>query len=123
MWFFRRPLGAAGERAAAKFLARSGVRLVARNFRCTMGEIDLIGLDRDTLVFFEVKTRRTADAADPEANIGPGKQRHMLWVAREWLAKHHYPETSYRFDAISIVWPERGRPEIRWIVDAFVPKS
>ena len=51
-------LGAAGEKAAAKYLRRRGYRIVARNYRCRGGEIDLIALDADTIVFVEVKTRR-----------------------------------------------------------------
>lgn len=114
-------LGAAGEKAAEKFLKRAGVKILKRNYSCTAGEIDLIGLVGGVIVFFEVKTRRSAAAADPEENIHIHKQRQMQRVARFWLAKMKQPEAAYRFDAVSVVWPEGEEPEVRWIVEAFVP--
>src|SRR5215813_5709122 len=117
----KRPTGAAGEDAAADYLSKAGVRILARNYRCAAGEIDLIGADSGTIVFFEVKTRSDTSAADPENNITPAKRSQLTRVARYWLARHRYPENAYRFDAISVVLPESGPPEIRRIVEAFVP--
>jgi putative endonuclease len=121
--FFKKRLGAEGEETAADYLTRRGVRLLARNFKCPAGEIDLIGLDGSAIVFFEVKTRRSDAAADPENNIGPSKRQRMLRTARWWLTKHHQPQAPYRFDAISVVLPDAGAPRVRHIVDAFRPRK
>jgi len=122
-WLRRKRLGSQGEDAAATFLRKSGVRILARNFTCPQGEIDLIGLHEATIVFFEVKTRRSSQAADPEANIGPVKQQQLTRVASAWLAKNRYPQTAYRFDAVAVIWPENGPPQVRWTMQAFVPKG
>lgn len=128
--FFRRSkpvaakdqLGRDGEKAAAEYLVRAGLRILQRNFNCKFGEIDLIARDGETLVFVEVKTRRDESAAAPEESIGPGKQRQLARVARHWLATHGQPDCAYRFDAVSVVWPEGGKPDIRHIVEAFIPR-
>jgi len=116
-------LGAAGERAAAKFLRQAGLRIIGKNFRTPIGEIDLIALDVDTIVFVEVKTLRSDEAADPENRVDRRKQDKLFRVAHDWLTRHRYPDRSYRFDAVSVVMPEKGKPEIRHIVDAFVPRE
>ena len=116
-------LGAAGERAAARFLRRAGLRIIEKNFRTAVGEIDLVAIDADTIVFVEVKTLRSDEAADPEGKVDRRKQDKLVRVARDWLARHRYPDRAYRFDAVSVVMPAKGEPEIRHIVDAFVPRS
>jgi putative endonuclease len=67
-------LGRSGERRAEKYLRRQGYRLVARNYRCPIGELDLIFLDGKTVVFVEVKTRTGAEHADPQDAVNRGKQ-------------------------------------------------
>lgn len=116
-------LGAAGERAAAKFLRRAGLRIIDKNFRTAIGEIDLVGLDGETIVFVEVKTLCSDDAADPEGKVDRRKQDKLVRVARDWLTRHRYPDRAYRFDAVSVVMPAGGPPEIRHIVEAFVPRG
>lgn len=112
-------LGARGEYLAERFLRRAGFRIVARNYRCPAGELDLIARDGDALVFIEVKTRAADDDADPEENIGPAKQSQLIRTARDFIARHRFPPGAYRFDAVAIVLPESGEPEIRHIRDAF----
>ncbi len=123
MWFSRLRVGQSGERAAAKYLRRAGVRIIARNYRCPAGELDLIGLDGWTIVFFEVKTLTSDRDADPEGHINPAKQRQLERVARYWLAAHKQPGAAYRFDAMSVVRPPNGQPIIRRIVEAFIPRT
>ncbi|MFO0973274.1 MAG: YraN family protein [Phycisphaerae bacterium] len=101
---------------------RAGLRLIERNFRCPAGEIDLICDDHGTIVFVEVKTRRTDSAADPEVNIGTTKQAKLAQVARAWLARHGEPQRAYRMDAVSVVMPSRGKAQVRHIREAFVPR-
>ena len=117
----RKITGFRGEEEAARFLARSGFAIVDRNVRTRAGEIDLVAKEGKTLVFVEVKTRRDDDAAAPEINITATKQRHMMRAAQYWLRAHGEPESAYRFDAVSIVMPEKGEPRIRHIIEAFIP--
>lgn len=114
-------LGASGERAAESFLRERGVRIIARNYRCPVGELDLIGTEGETIVFYEVKSRRSAADADPEDNITPAKQRKMTAVARYWLKAHGEPEAAYRFDALSVIIQD-GKPLVRHIEEAFIPR-
>src|SRR5881396_2784363 len=65
------PLGERGENLAARELRNKGYRIIARNFKCVMGEIDIVARDGKTLVFVEVKTRASDDAVTPEEQINP----------------------------------------------------
>lgn len=114
-------LGAAGEQAAARHLERSGYRIVARNYRCPAGELDLVAIDEDTIVFVEVKTRRSAQSADPEANVTHAKQRQITRAAKYYLMAKSAQEHPARFDVVAVVLPDRGKPEIEHFVDAFGP--
>ncbi len=114
-------LGAAGEKAAAKALKHSGYRIVARNYRCALGEIDLIAVDSETIVFVEVKTRSTDSAADPENNVTYQKQRRLTRAARCYLIEKSAQDRPCRFDVVAVVMPERGKPQIEHFIDAFAP--
>lgn len=117
----KQELGAAGEKAAAKYLHRRGYKILARNFSCPLGEIDLICYCDDCIVFVEVKTLSDDVAGDPEERITRGKQRRLGRAARWWIDARGRPECAYRFDAVSVVLPAEGSPRIRHIVEAFVP--
>lgn len=117
----RRHLGNAGEKAAERFLKKAGYRILARNYACRTGELDLICFRDECIVFVEVKTLESDDFDDPESKITPGKQRRLQRAARDWLDRHDRPDCAYRFDAVSVVLPEGGRPAIRHIEEAFLP--
>jgi len=106
----RHRLGRAGEDIALHHLERRGYRLVARNHRTRFGEIDLIVVDADTLVFCEVKTRR-AGPGSPWDALGTAKQSQVRAVARSYLAEESdRPRVAnLRFDAIGVVIDARGR--------------
>ncbi|MCC7293952.1 MAG: YraN family protein [Phycisphaerales bacterium] len=117
----RRLLGGRGESDAASFLRRRGFQIVARNFRCAAGEIDLIAMDGDTLVFVEVRSRSSASQATPESTIGPAKQRQLVRLAQifqEQTACHKLP---CRFDVVSVVRENGKEAQIEHFVDAFQP--
>jgi putative endonuclease len=122
-WPWRRrakPLGSQGEDLAAKFLLREGYNILERNVRLGRGEIDIIARDGDTIAFVEVKTlRKTSEIFRPENNVTHDKQRHLIAAARRYMATHRDPEAYYRFDVVSIVLPETGKPEIKLFRDAF----
>lgn len=117
----RQELGRAGELAANKHLKRCGYRILAKNYTCAAGEIDIICREGTCIVFVEVKTLADDAASDPESRIGTAKQKKLLRAARYWLATQGEPDCAYRFDAIGIIMPPGESPRIRHIQDAFVP--
>ena len=106
----RRTRGEIGERIAERHLERRGYRVLARNYRTRYGEIDLIAIDRDAIVFCEVKTRARAGRSGPATPfdaIGPSKRRRVRMMAAQWLAAQaHEPSrprrAELRFDAIGV---------------------
>lgn len=114
-------LGRAGEAAADRYLRKAGYRVLARNYTCGAGELDLVCHQDHSIIFVEVKTRAGGAPAAPEDTITRAKQRQLERVARAWLAAHGEPDCAYRFDAVSVVVPADGEPQVRHIVDAFVP--
>jgi putative endonuclease len=116
---WRKVLGYSGERAAERFLKRRGHRILARNFRCPGGEIDLITLDGRTLVFVEVKTRSSCDRVDPEQSVGLNKRRHIILAARYYCRMKSAAGRPCRFDVVAVVDASGSRREIRHIPDAF----
>jgi len=100
-------------------LRRAGYKILSRNTQLGPYEIDVIGREGDTTAFVEVKTRRTADPVAPEENVGPKKRRHIVSAARRYMAREDDPERYYRFDIVSVVVPERGKPEVTIYRDAF----
>ena len=96
-------LGTRGEDAAAAFLQRAGLTIVERNWRCKLGEIDIIAIDDTTLVLVEVKTRRTVAKGTPEEAVSPTKQRKLLRLAEAYLAQAGLEAQDVRFDVIGIL--------------------
>ena len=96
------PLGRRGERAAEKYLKRNGYRIVARNFRASGAEIDLVAIDGETLVFVEVKTRRSRDAGAPEESVDARKQMRMRRAAEAFSVRYRVGERELRFDIVAV---------------------
>lgn len=96
------PLGRRGERAAEKYLKRKGYRIVARNFRAAGAEIDLVAMDGETLVFVEVKTRRTRTSGAPEEAVDERKQIRMRRAAEAFSARYRAGDKELRFDIVAI---------------------
>lgn len=120
-------LGMRGEKLAARMLKRKGGRILARNYRCPAGEVDLICLDcsarsRDgveTIVFVEVKTRTSDRYTDPEYAVDAAKQRRLKKIARYYLARREAEGFNVRFDIVSAVIIDGQEPQLRHIEDAF----
>ena len=96
-------LGSAAERAAAEFLRQRGYHVLEQNFRCRGGEIDLIALDGGTLVFVEVKLRRTLSRGAPIEGVTPLKQARVQRAAQSYLAYSGRIFVRIRFDVISVM--------------------
>lgn len=113
-----RNLGRAGERCAARHLRRRRYRILARNLRTRVGELDLIALapDRVTLVFVEVKTkalRPEKPSPPPEAQITPKKRRKLIQLVERLAAQRRWTGRPLRIDVIAIDWPAQGKPVLR----------
>ena len=114
----RDALGDRGENQAARFLRGLGYKIIVRNFRCELGEIDIVARDGPTLVFVEVKTR-AQDEPTPEEQVHDGKQHQLTRVAKIYLSRYGTPRPPARFDVVAIVWPAGAEPQIRHIPHAF----
>ena len=112
------PLGRRGERAAEKHLRRNGYRIVARNFRAAGAEIDLVAIDGDTLVFVEVKTRRSRAAGAPEEAVDERKQKRMRRAAQVFATRYRADEVEMRFDIVAVDASSK-RLEIELLRNAF----
>ena len=116
----RQAVGESGEEAAKAFLKRRGVRILTENFGCAAGEIDLIGRERETLVFFEVKARTSGAFGPPQLAVHRRKQQQIVRAAQWYLAEQRIAEVPCRFDVLAVTFPEGGgSPRIDWVQDAF----
>src|SRR5687767_15971130 len=114
----RDAMGDRGENLAARHLQSRGYKIIARNFRCELGEIDIVARDGRTLVFVEVKTR-TYDDPTPEEQVNTFKRHQLSKAAKFYLSRYGLPQPPARFDVVAIVWPNGRDPQIRHTPDAF----
>ena len=105
-------LGAYGERVAAQRLVDEGMVLVDRNWRCDLGEVDLVLRDGDVLVFCEVKTRTSAAYGHPLEAVGPVKGERLRQLAVRWVDEHGGQPGGIRIDLVGVLLAERGAAEI-----------
>lgn len=113
-----RPLGIKGEDLAAKFLKKKGYKIIARNYKSPVGEIDIIANDRGTLVFAEVKTRSDESFGHPFEAVTYGKREKLRKVALYYLKNCRKGDMPSRFDVLSIRIGN-GKEDIEHIMDAF----
>jgi len=107
--------GVQAEDLACVHLERAGLKLLARNYRCPQGEIDLVMDDRDTLVFVEVRYRRSNAFGTPAETVDRRKQARLQAAAGHYLLAHH-ADRACRFDVVAV----SGRDaRIEWLRDAF----
>ena len=129
MWLTKRSvengsLGKRGELAAERYLLKLGYIILFRGYEDKFGEIDLIAVDLDTVVFVEVKTRSTDRAGDPAEAVDQAKQQHLTKTGIGFLKWHRLTEHSARFDVISILGePLSDSAEIKHYVSAFEPSG
>lgn len=122
-------LGAYGEQLAANHLKQNGYQIIARNVTLPLGrtpegtpitgELDIVALDGQTLVFVEVKTRSSDQLALPEAAVTPAKQRKLARTARRYRRLIGPIDMPYRFDVVSIVASGHSEPQLRLLKDFF----
>ena len=114
----RQIFGQEGERIAERYLSKKGYRLVERNYRCPVGEVDLIVLDRRVIVFVEVKTRRHERFGVPLESVHTRKQQKMIKAALWFLSDHKLHERDARFDVVGISFGGQ-EPAVEHIENAF----
>lgn len=115
----RKELGQKGERAAQEFLRRRGYRIVDTNWKCSYGEVDIVAVDKDTLVFVEVKTRKSLSAGAGEESVTQAKQKRYLNCARVFMSRHDEKFEDVRFDVISITVLDEASARLKHIYNAF----
>jgi putative endonuclease len=111
-------LAGRGENAAARYLREIGYKIILRNYRSPLGEIDIIARDGDVLVFVEVKTRAYDDPT-PEAQVNLVKQHQITKAAKSYLQRYGSSQPPARFDVVAVVWPADREPAIRHVQSAF----
>src|SRR5579885_1042149 len=115
-------LGRRGEDLAHRYLQRHGMVVVSRNYRTSTGsaEIDLVGWDNGTLVFVEVKSRRSDEYGAPDRAVGHEKWAHITRAARDYVRRVNMPCQTVRFDIVNIVFS--SPPQITHLRDV-LPRS
>jgi putative endonuclease len=119
----RQQRGRRGEQVAEEFLRARGYVILARNYRVSFGEVDIIAQDRQTLVFVEVRTHTGEAFGDPLASVNVRKQRQIAKAAWHYLARNGLLEREARFDVVGIRW-ENEQARLTHIKNAFeLPRS
>lgn len=118
--WWRRWFGTRSERAAARFFKARGFCIVARNYRCPIGEIDLVALDGGCVVFIEVRSTGNEDVTRATASVDPAKQRRLTQLALHFQQQHRLLNHPARFDVLIVSWPaDRREPAIDHYPNAF----
>lgn len=115
----KQAVGAYGERLAAQHLTEAGLVVLARNWRSSSGEVDIVARDGDVLVLCEVKTRRGLAFGTPAEALVSDKVARLRRLAAEWLAETRVRPREVRFDVVEVFVPRFGAPRISHIPAAF----
>ncbi len=115
----RLALGAWGEDQAVEYLRQQGMKIIERNFRTPVGEIDIIARHKSVLLFVEVKTRRSNAFGTPQEAVGQRKQRQIIRTAQWYLQNHKNIKLQPRFDVVAILCQSDGTALITHLPDAF----
>ena len=116
----RQALGRYGEQLAVEHLEGAGLQVLARNWRCREGELDVVARDGTTVVFVEVKTRSGTGFGEPAEAVTLRKARRLRLLAARWLELHRPPGTvDLRFDVVAVVRRRGSAPELAHLQGAF----
>ncbi|MCP4715555.1 MAG: YraN family protein [Deltaproteobacteria bacterium] len=108
MTYTRKRLGLQGEEIAVEFLTKQKYKILARNYRCRYGEIDIVAQHKRVLSFVEVKTRSSKTYGAPQDAVGPVKQKKLSRVAQEYLQRHGLENSAARFDVVAVTVSDAG---------------
>jgi putative endonuclease len=112
-------VGAYGERVAVRHLEDAGYAVVDRNWRRRTGELDVVAVRGGTVVFVEVKCRRSGSFGPPALAVTPAKAGRIQAVAQEWLAAHGLADAEQRYDVVSVLRPRFGAAVVEHVEGAF----
>lgn len=115
----RLALGRRGEELAEAHLRGCGYRILTRNWRSRLGEIDLVAEDKATLIFVEVKTRCSGARGSAAEAVTGDKQRRLTRLAQEYLQCHGQQERAARFDVVTVTLVDTAEPRVELIRNAF----
>lgn len=106
------------EGVAARYLQSRGVTIIERNVYSRGGEIDLIGIDKNVLVFFEVRFRKLGGLVDPISSVTPNKQRRLLRAVAFYLHRHGQWDAVARIDVVGITPGSTSQYRVQWVKNA-----
>ncbi len=98
----RKRTGDLGEKLARQYLARNGYEILEQNYRCSIGEIDIVARDGNSLTFVEVRTKRSKQFGTPEESVTPAKQAKLIELAQTYLQKHEITSEDWRIDVVAV---------------------
>ncbi|MBI3307054.1 MAG: YraN family protein [Candidatus Omnitrophica bacterium] len=116
---FRISLGDRGEMVGAAYLVRNGYKILEKNYRCLLGEIDIVAEKGERIIFVEIKTRNSEMFGRPEEAVHSAKQRKLIQLAKWYLKDKKLWDRSAGFAVLAVSWKAKSDPEIRLIEDAF----
>lgn len=116
---FRSSLGDRGERAACGFLKEHGYEILEKNYKCKLGEIDVIARRSGRLAFIEIKTRTSTQFGAPQEAVDLKKQEKIFKVAQWYMKERKLEKVPVAFDVVAILWKDGQTPEMLLITDAF----
>lgn len=111
-------LGKWGEEYAARFLEQNEYKILTRNYRCKIGEIDIIAKNKEYIVFIEVKTRKNISYGYPREAVTKHKQKKIYYVALNYITRYNLNNSFFRFDVVEIIGNEYNNT-IQIIKNAF----
>ncbi len=98
----RKQTGSLGEKVAAEHLIKRGYAVLQQNYRCPIGEIDIVAQDSESLAFVEVRTKRSRQFGTPEESITPTKQAKLIELAESYMQEHGNPDQPWRIDVMAV---------------------
>ncbi|MFA4915644.1 MAG: YraN family protein [Syntrophales bacterium] len=105
--------GKRGEEIAVKYLKKAGYKIIECNYRCLFGEIDIIAKDKKTIVFVEVKTRKSEKFGDPQLSVGFEKQKKISRISLNYIEEKRLHDCDARFDVVAVkMLPEGNKIEL-----------
>ena len=106
----RRDTGILGEKLAKDFLRKRGYRVLETNYRCPQGEIDIVARHKDSLVFIEVRAKKSLEFGSPEESITPVKRERMRATAYHYRQNHEDLPPLWRIDVVAVELDQKGKP-------------
>lgn len=119
----RQETGKLGEKLAQKFLKKKGYRILETDFRCRMGEIDIVAQQKDYLVFVEVRTKSSLDFGTPEESITQSKKEKIINSALTYISTHQNLPLLWRIDVVAIEVDQKGKSKRIELIENAITQS